>query len=60
MDSNSPIMLAGMALMMIVMMGGLLVGGWTIFRRHRRHQTAYPLTADRPKPTRSPQPRRVG
>jgi hypothetical protein len=51
MDSNSPIMLAGMALMMIVMMGGMLVGGWTIFRRHRRRQTAHPLTADRPKPT---------
>jgi hypothetical protein len=37
MDSNSSILLAGMALMMIVMVGGMLVGGWTIFRRHRRH-----------------------
>jgi hypothetical protein len=36
-DSNSPIMLAGMALMMIVMMGGMFVAGWMIFRRHRRH-----------------------
>jgi hypothetical protein len=36
-DSNSPIMFAGMALMMLVMMGGMLVSGWTIFRRHRRH-----------------------
>jgi hypothetical protein len=45
--------------MMIVMMGGLLAGGWTIFRRHHRHQTAHPLTADRPKPTPSPQQRRV-
>jgi hypothetical protein len=36
-DSNSPIMLAGMALMMLVMMGGMVVSGWTIFRRHRRH-----------------------
>src|SRR5262245_16783364 len=33
MDSNSPIMLAGMA----VMMGGMLVTGWRSFRRHRRH-----------------------
>jgi hypothetical protein len=30
-------MLTGMTLMMIVMMGGLLFGGWTVFRRHRRH-----------------------
>jgi hypothetical protein len=37
MDSNSPITRAGVGLMMIVMMGGLLAGGWTIFRRHRRH-----------------------
>jgi len=37
MDSNSPIMLAGMALMMTVMMGGMLVTGWRSFRRHRRH-----------------------
>jgi hypothetical protein len=36
-DSNSPIMFAGMALMMLVMMGGMLISGWTIFRRHRRH-----------------------
>jgi hypothetical protein len=54
MDSNSLIMLAGMTLMMIVMMGGLVLGGWTIFRRHRRHQTAHRLTTDLPKPTPSP------
>jgi hypothetical protein len=42
-DSNSLIMLAGMALMMTVMMGGLLFGGWTVFRRHRRHQTAHSI-----------------
>jgi hypothetical protein len=34
---NSPILLAGMAHMVIVMMGGMLVGGWTIFHRRRRH-----------------------
>ncbi|HEV8560130.1 MAG TPA: hypothetical protein VGR06_27665 [Actinophytocola sp.] len=50
-DSNSPIMFAGMALMMLVMMGGMLVSGWTIFRRHRRHQTRTHWAADRRKAT---------
>jgi hypothetical protein len=50
MDSNSPIMLAGMALMMIVMMGGLLISGWTIYRRHRHSLDPHPLSADRPQP----------
>jgi hypothetical protein len=42
-DSNSLIMLAGTALMMTVMMGGLLFGGWTIFRRHRRPPDRAPI-----------------
>jgi hypothetical protein len=36
-DSNSLIMLTGMALMMMVMMGRLPFGGWTVFRRLPRH-----------------------